>query len=495
MIDIFGRARATRSFPRAANCGSRMHRTAQLSLLALVLVAPAPALAQAPGALPDTTPLPIVSDSAPAYLSKIGRLDNAVQMGDSRHQILLAAAPTATQLDADLDRGALIDACPSGPSPGAGPARADRLVARNAADLLVIVATGTPEGNTLCEWRWNSTQAAVWRSLFYADSIRQRSSPIALQLEVDGRPVAPVSYVSRPAYEWNNGAWVRAGSQLRYYYDMQLLRRRPDGGVPKLRVLVWGNGIVSPSSFALLETRLDHLGDEYLAWRFATLDERTGLRSQLQPRRAVGSELSAALKEAHDNRIVSGALDASMHLALSSAGSPYERMVARAIVSDAAYQLGDSLQARALVARIHQEAPCLQLPSGAVRALQTFAESLPHRGCEIRPLGRIALAGLIVPGGSHYATGSRLYGSIVTGIVGSLAAGALVRERTARDHYARYESATTIQSAYQWYTSAVELRQHARSAAVSAGVAWVADAVLTTALAQYHNMKVARDRL
>lgn len=489
MIDSLGRGRMPRRSSRTLSWRS-------VALFALGAATPATVIAQAPGAPPDTTRLPLVADSAPPYLSRLGRLDNAVQLGSELYQVLVAAAPTAAQLDADRRRGAVMDVCPSSPRLDAMPGDVDQIVGRNSAELLVVVATATRRGNDSCELLWNTTRAAVWRAAFYPDSNgRATATPVALALEADGRPVTPVASVSVPAYEWRSGMWVRAGTQLRYYYDTRLLGSRPDSGTPALTVRVWGSGRASPSSFALSEAGLAQLGDESLVWRLASREEQPGLRVALQPRRAVTGILATALAEGRDGRVVRGALDAATFLAATRANSAYERAVARAFVADAEHQLGDRARARSLVATMHRDAPCLRLPAGAEPALQAFADSLNGGRCDTQPLRHIALAGLVLPGGARYASGSPLAGKIVTGVVGSLFVGALLHERTSRARYAQYESATTSAEAYSSYRAATDARGRARMTALSAAIAWFLDDLLAVASVDFRNRSIVRDRL
>jgi hypothetical protein len=298
-----------------------------------------------------------------------------------------------------------------------------------------------------------------------------------------------------PAYEWRNGAWVHAGVQLRYYYDIRLLGSRPDSGTPALTVRVWGSGRASPSSFTLSEAGLSQLGDEYLVWRLASREESPELRVALQPRHAVAGILATALAEGRDGHVVRGALAAAAFLATTRANSVYDRSVARAFVADAEHQLGDRTRARSLVATLHRDAPCLRLPAGTEPALQAYADSLASGPCDTRPLRSIALAGLALPGGARYASGSPLAGKIVTGVVGSLFVGALLHERTSRARYAQYESATTSADAYAFYRAATDARARARMTALSAAIAWIFDDLLAVASIDSRNRSIVRDRL
>lgn len=493
MIDLSGRGMPWRP-PHASSW--RAFFPVVVSLSALCAATPGIADAQASGALPDTIPLPLLADSAPGYLSRLGRLDNAVQMTSELYQVVVAAAPTAAQLDADRRRGAPMDACPFSPRPGAMPGEADQIVGRNSAELLVVVVTAARRGEDACEQRWNTTMAAVWRGAFYPDSNgRAAAIPAALVLEADGRPVAPVASVSLPAYEWRSNAWVRAGPQLRYYYDLRVLGSRPDSGAPALTVRVRGSGGASPSSFVLSDAGVSQLADEYLIWRFASREEQPRLRVALQPRAAVTGTLERALAEGRDGRVVRGGLDAAAFLATARTSPGYERAVARAFVADAEHRLGDRTRARTMVAAMQREAPCLRLPAGAEPALQAFADSLRKGSCESQPLRRMALTGLAVPGGAHYATGSRATGRIVTGVVASLFVRALLQERAAQSRYAQYESATTSSEAYAFYASAADTRARARSTAWAAVAAWLLDDVLALGSSDSRNRRIARDRL
>jgi hypothetical protein len=458
----------------------------------------APAIQAQRPARPDTASLPLASPAAPGYLATFSRLDNAAQLFDGTYRVIVAAAPTANQLDRDASLGAGAPVChglPRVESPAS--TETDHLVARNAPDLLVVVATSAFVGRDECEDSWDATVAATWHASFYADSARRlRTTPEALALEVDGRRVDPVAAVSRPAMAWNGDRWIPAGTQLRYYYDMRLIAIRADGAAHRLTVLVWGTDGASPAVLRVPEYNRGRMADEYLVWHFAGRDEMPAIALSLHPRQQVSDAVGAALASASDSRPVRAAIDAATYLTTGAdTDSSYDATVARALIAGVAHTQSDSALAVAVLSTARRAHSCLRLPAGSPPALALRAEAMTEGRCEPSALLHVGLAGLMIPGGGHYVADAPDAGHFATAVVAATGLSALIRELNARSSYTRYQSATSAADASLQFRTATDARAQARAMAWTAVAAWLADDAIAITRAPFRNRSIDRERL
>jgi hypothetical protein len=281
------------------------------------------------------------------------------------------------------------------------------------------------------------------------------------------------------------------GSQLRYYYDMSIVRPREDGHPRQIALMIWDRE-PAPSTFEIESTGADRLALDYLGRTLAT-SSATGAGRALYPSRPQPTAVTRIVDTSATDVIAAG-LRAVEWLGPQRTTSSAGSVVARLVAAEALLSSGESSLASSLVASVRREHPCLVPPTGSSSALVAMAQAR-RPGPSCRPVSPLqAGAYSIVPGMGNLAVNDRRTAAIGGGLVLAAFARALIADRTAKRRYSEYQAITDESKARLLYDSVREARGQRENALRLAGTLWVLDAFSAVLGARKHGERIANDR-
>jgi hypothetical protein len=421
-----------------------------------------------------------------------GGLPSPHLISDARYVVLVATGLTAMALDT-VRRRDIAPQCAERFSADALPPGADSESVGLGGQFLVVVVTGAHKGEIACQIQWNLSPVSIWRAATMpAQGSSAPAVPVAARLRVDGSSVPAAMALSRPSYERTESGWRRAGNQLRYYYDMSVIRPRPDGLPHEIVVQVWDRGPI-PAQFDLDPAAAEALALQYVGWKLSmTLPSAAAPQLAIAPSRRVLPALELILDSSRTDLIAAG-----IHAAAwgSSRRERSERsdVVARLISAEALLAQGDPALAEALIASVIREHPCLVPPPGSsTRLAELVAPN--RRASRCRPVSPMRAASLsLVPGLGNLAVNERRTATLGAGLVAVAFVRALLLNSEANQRYAEYQASRNPTELAVIYESVRDLRGQ-RASAIKIGVGlWALDALSAVRGAMARERRIADD--
>lgn len=442
----------------------------------------------APDSAPPSREVAPISATRP-----FGGLPSPHLISDAQYVVLVATGPTALALDTMRLRDVAPE-CAERSSADALPPGADSESVALGGQFLVVIVTGAQKGESDCQIRWNLSPLSIWRAATMpALGSGAPAVPVAARLRVDGSSVAAAMAYSRPSYERTRTGWRRAGNQLRYYYDMSVVRPRSDGLPHEIVVQVWDRGS-TPAQFDLEPAAAEGLALQYVGWKLATTPPR-GAAQQLAiaPSRRVPPALERILEGSRTDLLAAG-IRAAAWLSTRRESSASSDVVARLISTEALLVEGDPALAEALIASVRREHPCLVPPLGSSARLVELVDA-NREASRCRPVSPMRSASLsIVPGLGNLAVNDRRTAAVGAGLVAAMFAGALLLNSQANQRYAEYQSSRDPAELDVIYDSVRDLRGQ-RATAIKIGVGlWALDALSAVRGAMSRERRIADDR-
>jgi hypothetical protein len=374
------------------------------------------------------------------------------------------------------------------------PRDTDRDPAAVSGRFLVLVVTGTQRGTTPCQIDWNLDPSSIWHGAFLArQPTNGAREPLAARLVVDGTPLEPVMSYRRPAFRLAEQEWKREGEQLRYYYDMDVVRPRTDGRPHTLVLRTWGRE-PAPTTFEIEPGGARRLALGYVAWKLATVGPRSrDARRDIRPSSAMSPPVAAMLDSARTGLATAGLRAAVWASARPDSASPSDG-VARLLAAEALVSDGDVPLSASVVAGVLRDHPCLVPPAGSSTAIVEQAKA--HRAAEpCRPVSPLRAGALsVVPGLGSFVANDRRGAAIGAGLVAVAFARVLVFDSRAKQKYADYQASRTPAEVATMYEAVSDLRAQRGAALNVAAVVWALDALWAMHGAQSHDRRIANDR-
>ena len=443
---------------------------------------------------PDTiTPRGRLS-SALATTRSITGLGPAGPISDGQFVVLMAGGPTALALDTVRTRGAVEGGCPEHAFAGELPAGTDSESVALGGQTLVVIVEGAHRATNSCQVEWNLSPFSIWRAAALPGAQGSIArTPLAARLLVDGAPVEPLRGYTRPAYRRLATGWEREGNQLRYYYDMSVVRPRADGRPHEMAVRVWDRAPV-PVTIRLEPLEAERLALEYVSARLA--EPRAGdsaSRLAIRPLIPVPRELQRIVDSARTDVVAAGMRSAAW-VTTGRDSTPSNHAVARLLMAEALLARREPALAQAMVASVLREHPCLVPPAGASSTVVELAQTA-RTGAPCRPVSPVrAGAFSVVPGLGNLVAHDRMGAAVGAIVVGSAIFAALHYESQAKSRYAEYLASRDPVEIPVLYQSVIDLRTQ-RGVAINVAVGtWIIDALWAVRSANVHNARIADDR-
>ena len=412
---------------------------------------------------------------------------------DGRFVVLLATGPTAVAMDSVRLRN-IAPECAEHSSADALPPGAESESVGLGGRFLVVVVTSAHKGERACQIQWNLSPVSIWRAAAMPATDSSASAvPVAARLHVDGSFVAPSMAYARPSYQRTQSGWHRAGNQLRYYYDMSVVRPRPDGRPREIVVQIWDRG-PTPVEFDIEPAAAEGLALQYVGWTLATAPlTGVGSRLAIDPSRRVAPPLERILDGARTDMITAG-IRAAAWASVPGASFAGGDVIARLVSAEALLAQADPSLAQALIASIRRGHPCLSPPPGSSARLVELVEANRDAG-RCRPVSAMRAASLsVVPGLGNLAVNDRRTAVIGAGFVGLAFTRALLMNSKASKRYAEYLASRDPAAVDAMYESVRDARGQ-RSTAIRIGVGlWVLDALSAVRGAKERERSIADDR-
>jgi len=390
-------------------------------------------------------------------------------ISDGQFVVLIAAGPTALALDTLRGRGAVEPGCPEHAFASELPAGTDSESVALGGQTLVVIVTGAHRATNSCQVEWNLSPFTIWRAAALPGAQGSVArTPLSARLRIDGAEVEPLRAYTRPAYRRLPSGWEREGNQLRYYYDMSVVRPRADGRRHEIAVRIWDRA-PAPTTIEVDSAEAERLALEY-----------------------VGARLLAEPRSGDTDVVAAGVRAAWVTAARDSA--PRNRAVARLLTAEALLARREPALAQAMVVSVQREHPCLVPPAGSSSTVVELART-NRAGASCRPVSPVRAGALsIVPGLGSFVANDRLGGAVGAIVVGSAIFAALHFESQAKSRYAEYLASRNPVEIPVLYQTVTDLRTQRGVAIDVAVVSWIIDALWAVHGANAHNARIADDR-
>ena len=412
------------------------------------------------------------------------------------YRVLLSSALAGAALDSLSTISTMWAACKRVDQPLAPPqGGTDTASPRNDGRYFVVVVLPISLTVDECSYIWNHQPLAIWRGVSYLDVPRTPlPTPRAVRLIVDDSIVAPAIASVQDADEWDGRSWGRSRSQLRYYYPMELLGARSDGTPRRMRVEVFSD--TAMTTLHIPDSVMARNVVDYAIWRLATISTDSGQTvATIEPRLPVGPMLRNAVSRSARTSLRGGALLSYAIFAAPAATSADKDIdIATLLIAQGALTSGDVTSAKALVRMTAARRECVVAPSGVSVELRAIvaASQVPCRSLNAT---KVFGAGLLIPGGGHFASKRPVLGLAASGAIATVLGFAMNTNANAHQRYATYSASQDFFMSPGLYREATDLRQQARVLAFAGAALWAADAVMAAFQARARNGVIAAGRL
>jgi len=427
-----------------------------------------------------------------ANARSLGRAPSPYLSSDGRFVVLIAPAPTASALDTLKARSLGAD-CAARSAAAELPAEDVPDPVSRSGRYLVVVVSGAQKGTDECEIAWNLSPFSIWHAAWMppADGATARK-PLSARLTIDGAPVEPAFAYARPPYLRTANGWRRDGSQLRYYYDMSVLRPRSDGRAHEISLQIWDRE-PAPAIVDVDPVAAGMLTLQYAGWTLASSPStEPAPRLSLSTSRPVTVDVARIADTARTD-LITGGIRAAMWASSAPNASSNSITFARLVAAEALLATREQELGKAMVATIQHDRPCLVPPAGSSpTVVQLAAGARASARCAPVTPGHAALLS-IVPGLGNLAVNDRATAAVgATAVVVTLAS-ALMFDSQARSKYAEYTRSKDRLESQVIYNRASDLRgQRNVTFGIAAGF-WIVDAISAAYGAHVHGERIARD--
>ena len=310
----------------------------------------------------------------------------------------MAAGPTALALDTLRARGAVEPGCPEHAFASELPAGTDSESVALGGQTLVVIVAGAHRATNSCQVEWNLSPFTIWRAAALPGAQGSIArAPLAARLLVDGAAVEPLRAYTRPAYRRLATSWEREGNQLRYYYDMSVIRPRADGRPHQIAVRIWDRA-PAPVTIEVESAEAERLALEYVSARLG--EARSGdsaSRLVIRPLVPVPNDLQRIVDSSRTDVVAAG-VRAAAWVTSGRDSTPRNRAVARLLTAEALLARREPALAQAMVVSVQREHPCLVPPAGSSSTVVELART-NRAGASCRPVSPVRAGALsIVPG-------------------------------------------------------------------------------------------------
>ena len=444
---------------------------------------------------------------APDSVAPRGRLSSAMAIppaatglgpagpiSDGQFVVLMAAGPTALALDTVRTRAAVEPGCPEHALASELPAGADADSVALGGQTLVVIVVGAHRATNSCQVAWNLSPFTIWRAAALPGAQGSIArAPLAARLIVDGAAVPPLRAYTRPAYRRLASGWEREGNQLRYYYDMSVVRPRADGRPHQIAVRIWDRA-PAPVTIDVESAAAERLALEYVSARLA--EPRSGdsaSRLTIRPLVPIRNDLQRIVDSSRADVVAAGTRAAAWVTTVRDS-APSNRAVARLLTAEALLARREPVLAQAMVVSVQREHPCLVPPAGSSATVVELART-NRAGAPCQPVSPVRAAALsVVPGLGSYVAHDRVGAAVGATVVGGAIVAALAFEAQAKSRYRDYLAARDPVQIPLLYQEVIDLRNQ-RGVAIDVAVgSWIVDALWAVHRAKVHNARIADDR-
>jgi hypothetical protein len=474
----------------------RLHAHHRSAACAIIFVLPLRLAAAQEGrpAAPDSVMPHGHLSSAVATPAAATGLGPAGPISDGQFVVLMAAGPTALALDTVRTRTAVEPGCPEHALAGELPAGTDADSAALGGQTLVVIVVGAHRATNSCQVEWNLSPFTIWRAAALPGAQGSIArAPMAARLIVDGAAIEPLRAYLRPAYRRLATGWEREGNQLRYYYDMSVVRPRADGRPHQMAVRIWDRA-PAPVTIDVESVDAERLALEYVSARLA--EPRSGdsaSRLVIRPLVPIRGDLQRIFDSSRADVVAAG-MHAAAWATTVGDSAPSNRAVARLLTAEALLARREPELAQAMVVSVQREHPCLVPPAGSSSTVVELART-NRAGVPCQPVSPVRAAALsIVPGLGSYVANDRIGAVVGAAVVGGAIAAAFHYESQAKSRYQAYLASRDPVQISLLYQSVTDLRTQ-RGVAIDVAIgSWIVDALWAIHRANVHNARIADDR-